>query len=181
RFARFFGSGNRDAFAAELTRHLRRVQAHYASLFEDAPPLAAIEGKFVFPPDADDRETLETLARLGFKEPPAASSFVREWRTATHRSLRAEAAPAALAAILPAFVVAIGRTGHADAAILAADRFFSALPGAVRLLAALRTHPALVQLLAMILGTAPRLGEIVAQSPSVLDGLLDPAFFGALP
>jgi [glutamine synthetase] adenylyltransferase / [glutamine synthetase]-adenylyl-L-tyrosine phosphorylase len=38
-----------------------------------------------------------------------------------------------------------------------------------------------VQLLGTILGTAPRLGEIVAHSPSVLDGLLDPAFFGALP
>src|SRR5690606_16397077 len=175
RFARFFGSGNRDAFAAELTRHLRRVQAHYASLFEDAPPLAAIEGKFVFPPDADDRETLETLKRLGFKEPLAASSLVRDWLKGTHRSLRAEAARADLEAIVPALVIAIGRTGNADAAILAADRFFSALPGSVRLLAALRTHPTLVQLLGTILGTAPRLGEIVAHSPSVLDGLLDPA------
>ena len=181
RFSRFFAYKGRDEFAADLTKHLRRVQAHYASLFEDAPPLAAIEGKFEFPEGADDRETLDTLRRLGFKEPLAASTFVRDWFKGTHRSLRAEAARADLAAIAPAFVVAIARTGNADAAILAADRFFSALPGSVRLLAALRTHPALVQLLATILGTAPRLGEIVAQSPSVLDGLLDPAFFGALP
>jgi [glutamine synthetase] adenylyltransferase / [glutamine synthetase]-adenylyl-L-tyrosine phosphorylase len=181
RFAKFFGAKDRDAFAAELTKYLRRVQAHYASLFEDAPPLAAIDGKFVFPPDGDDRETLETLKRLGFKEPLAASSLVRDWLKGTHRSLRAEAAHADLEAIVPALVIAIGRTGHADAAILAADRFFSALPGSVRLLAALRTHPALVQLLGTIFGTAPRLGEIVAHSPSVLDGLLDPAFFGALP
>src|SRR5690606_30608033 len=108
RFARFFGNGDRDSFAAELTKYLRRVQAHYASLFEDAPPLAAIEGKFIFPPDADDRETLETLTRLGFKEPLAASSFVRDWLKGTHRSLRAEAARGDLEAILPAFVVAIG-------------------------------------------------------------------------
>ncbi len=83
--------------------------------------------------------------------------------------------------MLPVFLVALARTGNADAAILAADRFFSALPGAQRLLGALRTHPDLVTLLATILGTAPRLGAIVAHSPSVLDGLLDPAFFGALP
>ena len=181
RFARFFGYKDREEFAAELTRHLRSVQGHYASLFEDAPPLAAIEGKLEFPEGADDRETLDTLRRLGFKEPLAASTFVRDWLRGTHRSLRADAARADLASIAPALVVAIARTGNADAAILAADRFFSALPGSVRLLAALRTHPALVQLLATILGTAPRLGEIVAQSPSVLDGLLDPAFFGALP
>jgi len=181
RFAKFFGRKDRDEFAAELTNYLRRVQAHYASLFEDAPPLAAIEGKFEFPSDADDRETIDTLKRLGFKEPLAASHFARGWLNGTHRSLRPEAARADLAAIAPAFVAAIARTGNADAAVLAADRFFSALPGSVRLLAALRTHPALVQLLATILGTAPRLGDIVAQSPSVLDGLLDPAFFGALP
>ena len=47
------------------------------------------------------------------------------------------------------------------------------------MLAALRTHPDLVRLLAVILGTAPRLGDIVARSPSLLDGLLDPGFFGA--
>jgi glutamate-ammonia-ligase adenylyltransferase len=181
RFARFFGMGGRGEFAATLTAHLRKVQAHYASLFEDAPPLAAVEGKFSFPPDADDRETLENLKRLGFKEALAASSIVREWLKGAHRSLRPEAARTDLAAILPAFIVSLARTGNAGAALLAADRFFSALPGAVRLLAALRTHPDLVQLLATILGTAPRLGEIVAQSPSVLDGLLDPAFFGAPP
>jgi glutamate-ammonia-ligase adenylyltransferase len=181
RFAKFFGVEGRDAFAAQLTEYLRCVQAHYASLFEDAPPLATIEGKLIFPPDADDRETLDTLRRLGFKEPLSVSSFVREWLKGTHRALRVEAARADLEAIVPAFVTALARTGNPNGAIVAADRFFSALPSAVRLLAALRTHPALVDLLATILGTAPRLGEIVAQSPSVLDGLLDPAFFGALP
>jgi glutamate-ammonia-ligase adenylyltransferase len=45
----------------------------------------------------------------------------------------------------------------------------------------LRTHPDLVRLLTLILGTAPRLGDIVARSPSLLDGLLDPGFFGASP
>jgi glutamate-ammonia-ligase adenylyltransferase len=181
RFAKFFGEENSEAFAAQLTKYLRGVQAQYASLFEDAPPLATIEGKLIFPADADDRETLDTLKRLGFKEALTVSSFVREWLKGTHRPLRVEAAHADLEAIVPAFVAALARTGNPDGAVVAADRFFSALPSAVRLLAALRTHPALVELLATILGTAPRLGEIVAQSPSVLDGLLDPAFFGALP
>ncbi len=181
RFAKFFGARGRDEFAAELTGHLMRVQAHYARLFEDAPSLAAVEGKLVFPPDGDDRETLETLARLGFREPLAASAMVRGWLKGTHRSLKAEAARADLATLAPALVVALARTGNADAAVVACDRFFATLPGGVRLLAALRTHPDLIQLLATILGTAPRLSEIVSHSPSLLDGLLDPAFFGPPP
>ncbi len=181
RFARFFGMSGRDAFAEALVPHLRNVQRHYASLFEDAPPLAAIEGRFDFSVKGGDKETLDTLRRLGFQEALSAHSTVREWLAGAHRSLNSEAARGDLQAILPAFLSALARTGNADAAILAADKFFSALPGAQRLLGALRTHPDFVQLLAAILGTAPRLGTIVAQSPSVLDGLLDPAFFGPPP
>ena len=32
-----------------------------------------------------------------------------------------------------------------------------------------------------MLGTAPRLADILAHYPQVMDALLDPAFFGALP
>jgi glutamate-ammonia-ligase adenylyltransferase len=181
RFARFFGATGSKAFAKTLVAHLRRVQGHYGRLFEDAPPLATIEGKLAFPADADDREALETLSRLGFRNPRAASDTVRGWLVAKHRSLRPEAARADLQTILPALLDALARTGNADAALVAADRFFTELPGSIRLLAALRTHPDLVQLLGTIFGTAPRLAEIVAPAPSVLDGLLDPAFFGEPP
>ncbi len=181
RFARFLGLRGRDPFAAALTKHLTRVQAHYAHLFEDAPPLATISRRLEFPAHADDRETLDTLSRMGFQQPLAASAYVRNWLAGGHRSLRHDAARADLAAIIPALLDALARTGHPDAAIVACDRFFAALPGAAQLLAAMRTHPDLVELLAVIFGTAPRLAEIVAQAPSLLDGLLDPAFFGAPP
>jgi glutamate-ammonia-ligase adenylyltransferase len=93
RFARFFGVSGSKAFAKTLVAHLRRVQGHYGRLFEDAPPLATIEGKLAFPADADDRETLDTLFRLGFKDPRTASTIVRGWLAAKHRSLRPGAAP----------------------------------------------------------------------------------------
>jgi glutamate-ammonia-ligase adenylyltransferase len=181
RFARFLGLAGREPFAAALTKHLTRVQVHYAHLFEDRPPLAAISRRLEFPAATDDRETLETLSRMGFQQPLAASAYVRNWLAGGHRSLRNDAARADLAAILPALLDALARTGHPDAAIIACDHFFAALPGAARLLAAMRTHPDLVELMAVIFGTAPRLAETVAQAPSLLDGLLDPAFFGAPP
>jgi [glutamine synthetase] adenylyltransferase / [glutamine synthetase]-adenylyl-L-tyrosine phosphorylase len=181
RFARFFGCRGRDDFAALLEGHLGRVQSHYARLFEDAPRRAPEASRLVFPPNKDDRETLDALSAMGFRNPLAASALVRDWLAGRYRSLRSEAARADLAVIVPSLLVDLARSGDPDAALIATDRFFSELPGGERLLAALRTHPDLVRLLALILGTAPRLGDLVAHSPSLLDGLLDPGFFGASP
>ncbi len=181
RFARFFGSRGRVDFAALLEGHLGRVQTHYSHLFEDGARLAPEVGRLAFPPDQDDRETLDALAAMGFRDPLVASAIVRGWLSGRYRSLRSEAARADLVVIMPALLAALARSGAPDTAIVATDRFFSELPGGERLLAALRTHLDLVRLLAVILGTAPRLGDIVARSPSLLDALLDPSFFGASP
>lgn len=181
RFARFFGSRGRDDFAALLEGQLGRVQSHYSHLFEDAPRRAPEASRLVFPADKDDCETLDALSSMGFRDPVAASEIVRGWLSGRYRSLRPETARADLSIIVPALVVDLARSGDPDTALVACDRFFSELPGGERLLAALRTHPDLVRLIAVILGTAPRLGDIVARSPSLLDGLLDPDFFGASP
>ena len=50
-----------------------------------------------------------------------------------------------------------------------------------RLLSLLRQNPDLIALIALVLGTAPRLGDILARHPQVIDALVDPSFFGALP
>ncbi|HSI42287.1 MAG TPA: bifunctional [glutamine synthetase] adenylyltransferase/[glutamine synthetase]-adenylyl-L-tyrosine phosphorylase [Xanthobacteraceae bacterium] len=180
-FARFMGYAGREPFAAELTRRLARVQHHYSRLFEDAPPRAAIEGRLEFPADADDRETLATLHKLGYAEPAAASAAVRGWLAGRYRSLRSPSVRGHLAAIAPLLLDALARGGAADQALKAADRFFQDLPGGQRLLPALARHPDLVRLLATILGAAPRLSETLAHRPSLIDALLDPAFFGTLP
>ncbi len=180
KFAHFLGYRDRDAFAGELIGHLTRVQAHYSRLFEDAPPLASRLGTLVFELGKEHRETLETLAKMGF-EPLPAYSIVSEWFKGDYFALKSEAARSDLKIILPALLDALARSGSADAALIACDRFFSELAEGARLFAALRTHPDLVELLALILGTAPRLGDIVARQPSLLDALLDPAFFGAMP
>lgn len=181
RFARFLGNKDRSEFARTLTKYLQRVQSHYAHLFEDAPPLAAVSGALLFPKDKDDRETLDTLRKLGFAEPLAASHLVRGWLAGEYRALKTETAQAEFQAILPALLDALSRSGNPDAALLACDRFLSQLPGGERLLAAMRTHPDLVQLVATILSTSPRLRDMIAQAPSLLDGLLDPAFFAGVP
>ncbi|HEY0569129.1 MAG TPA: DUF294 nucleotidyltransferase-like domain-containing protein, partial [Xanthobacteraceae bacterium] len=61
------------------------------------------------------------------------------------------------------------------------DRFLSGLQGGGRLFLLLRQNPDLLAIVALTLGNAPRLADILARYPQSMDAMLDPAFFGALP
>ena len=50
-----------------------------------------------------------------------------------------------------------------------------------RLLSLLRQNPELIALIVLVLGIAPRLADTLARHPQVMDALVDPSFFGALP
>ena len=55
------------------------------------------------------------------------------------------------------------------------------LPAGVQLFSLLAANPSLLRLVADIVGTAPRLARIIARRPRLLDAVLDPGFFGAVP
>ena len=61
------------------------------------------------------------------------------------------------------------------------DRFLEALQRGGRLISLLSQNRDLVALVALILGAAPRLGDMLARQPQIMDGLIDPRFFGAMP
>src|SRR5207302_10123827 len=65
--------------------------------------------------------------------------------------------------------------------VIAFDRFLAGLHGSGRLFSLLRQNPDLIALIALVLGTAPRLADSLAQFPEVMDAVIDPSFFGALP
>jgi [glutamine synthetase] adenylyltransferase / [glutamine synthetase]-adenylyl-L-tyrosine phosphorylase len=181
RFARFLGYENRDAFAEILLAHLHAVEWRYADLFEHAPIDAAERRGLEFPRDADDHETLAKLSEMGFRHPVAVSETVRRWIAGQPRGLKGGTAPAHLAELAPLLIEQIAREENPDAAVNAFDRFLSNLHGGARLFSLLRRNPDLVALVARVLGTAPRLADTLALHPEVLDLLVDPAFFGALP
>jgi glutamate-ammonia-ligase adenylyltransferase len=181
RFAKFLGYAGRDAFAAALVEQLRKVQRHYAGLFEGAPIQEAARHSLEFPPEADDRDTLDRLSTLGFKNPLEASARVRHWLAGGPRGLKAETARRNLAELVPLLLVELARYDNPDVALSAFDHFLEGLHGGTLLFSLLRQNPDLLALVALLLGTAPRLADIVAHHPQVMDALLDPAFFGALP
>src|SRR5438045_9611184 len=101
RSARFLGYPARDVFAALLLEHLRKVQRHYARLFEDAPAAEASRRALSFPSEKDDPETLDKLAAMGFRRPLEVSNAVRRWLAGEYRSLKGEFARAPLADLVP--------------------------------------------------------------------------------
>jgi glutamate-ammonia-ligase adenylyltransferase len=180
RFARFAGFKDRDAFAEVLVSHLRKVQRHYAQLFEDASRRA--EGwTLSFPPNADDRETLNRLGAMGYRQPLEVSATVRQWLTGSYRALRSETVRAQFAEFVPVLLDRLARSENPDAAFIAFDRFLSGLTRGARLFSLLRQNPDLVSLVALTLGAAPRLADILGRHPEAMDALLEPTFFGALP
>ncbi len=181
RFARFAGFADRDAFAEALLAHLRRVQHHYATLFEHAPALEAGRRSLTFPPATDDRETLDRLTEMGFRQPLEVSTLVRHWHGGAYPSLKGAFARAQLAEIVPVLLHHFARSANPDGAVIAFDRFLAGLHGGGRLFSLLRQNPDLVALIALVLGAAPRLADGLAHFPEVMDAVIDPSFFGALP
>jgi glutamate-ammonia-ligase adenylyltransferase len=118
---------------------------------------------------------------MGFRHPLEVSDLVRRWGTGAHGAIRGEFARMQLAEIAPVLLHHFARSANPDGAVHAFDRFLAGLHGGGRLFSLLRQNPDLIALIALVLGTAPRLADSLAQFPGVMDAVIDPSFFGALP
>jgi glutamate-ammonia-ligase adenylyltransferase len=180
RFARFAGFKDRDAFAETLLDHMRKVQRHYVRLFEHTTAQAD-RLALTFPKDADDRETLNRLGAMGFRQPLEVSDTVRRWLAGGYPAFRSEFARAQFTELVPILLDRLAHSENPDAALNAFDQFIGGLQRGGRLFSLLRQNPDFVTLVALTLGTAPRLADILARHPEAMDALLEPTFFGALP
>jgi [glutamine synthetase] adenylyltransferase / [glutamine synthetase]-adenylyl-L-tyrosine phosphorylase len=181
-FAQFFGYDSREAFARDLLAQLNIVQAHYGKLFEGDDPT----GTEKLPPvdygaGPEDQRLLKQLATLGFKAPGKVAETVRVWMTGEYRVFRTESTRAAFAEFLPALMDGLAHADEPDRAVAAFDHFLQALQRGGRLITLLSQNRDLVALVALVLGAAPRLGDMLARQPQLMDGLIDPRFFGAMP
>ena len=181
RIALMAGLSGFDEFAAVLERHLRRVEHHYAELFEEEESLSNTCGNLVFTGDDDDPETVETLLSLGYQRPAAIIALVRGWHFGRYRVMQTAEARERLTELTPALLQAFAKISSADDAAFAFDAFLKGLPAGIQLFALLKSNPKLLHLLAEVLGIAPRLANIITRKPHVFDSLLEPEFFQTLP
>ena len=177
----FMGFENRDSFSKALTKRLECVRDHYAKLFETAPPLSEERGSLVFTGTEDDPDTLKTLGELGFHKTSEMSETIRGWHTGRFPATRSPRSRELLTSLMPALLRALSRTVNPDAAFDRFDRFLTGLPAGVQLFSMFYSNPHLLDLLAGICGTAPRLAAYLSQNPRVLEAVVDPDFFKVLP
>ncbi len=175
RFAKFCGYDRLERFTDELLRHLRRVETHYARLFEHAPGLDAQAGSLVFTGVVDDPETLDTLRRMGFQEPERAAETIRGWHFGRRAAIQSQRARETLTELVPALLESFAASGDPDAALATLDAALSRMTAAVELFSILRSNAELRQLFADVIGSAPRLANVIATRPHVLDGVIDPS------
>ncbi|TWG65247.1 bifunctional [glutamine synthetase] adenylyltransferase/[glutamine synthetase]-adenylyl-L-tyrosine phosphorylase [Aminobacter sp. J44] len=181
RIARMVGFASAEEFSASFRKSLLLVESHYAALFETAPQLSRGVGNLVFTGDVDDPSTLQTLSELGFSRPSDICRVIRTWHFGRYRATQSSEARERLTELTPALLETFGRTRRADEALLRFDEFLAGLPAGIQLFSLLQSNPALLDLLATIMGAAPRLAAIITRRPHVFDGLLDPALLSELP
>ena len=179
--ATFLGYPDSQSFQGDLLARLRCVEGHYAHLFEEAPSLAGPGGNLVFTGTDDDPGTLDTLRTLGYRDPSAAAGIVRRWHHGRYRAMRSSRARELLTELMPALLKALGATAAPDQALLNFDLFLDNLPAGVQLFSLFKSNPALIDLVAAIMGSAPRLAAHLARRTVLLDSVLSSDFYKPLP
>ncbi|HUS98556.1 MAG TPA: bifunctional [glutamine synthetase] adenylyltransferase/[glutamine synthetase]-adenylyl-L-tyrosine phosphorylase [Hyphomicrobiaceae bacterium] len=180
-FARFCGYEDAAALGAALTAQLGIVRQHYGALFEDGPQLSSPTANLVFTGEDDDPDTLAALTSMGFQRPAQAIATVRSWHRGRHAAVRSSGARERLTVVQPLLIEALGDTIDPDTALLGFDRFLGRLPAGIQLFALLRANPDLMRLVAAIMGSAPRLANILSKRRRVIDAVLDPGIMGVVP
>ncbi|MFO1254673.1 MAG: bifunctional [glutamine synthetase] adenylyltransferase/[glutamine synthetase]-adenylyl-L-tyrosine phosphorylase [Sphingomonadaceae bacterium] len=171
--ARLDGLPDGAALLAELGEISERVGSRYDALL--ALHMGDSAGTSVAAPQGD--ALAAELARLGFADPAALAARISGWRSGKVRALRSEAARAAWDAVQGPLLEAFARSPEPERALLRWEELLSNLPSAINLFRLLEARPALIGLVARILGLAPPLANALARRADLLDPLIDASAF----
>lgn len=168
------GYSELDAFDRALLETRKCVHEHYRKLFADETRKRenAAQGNLVFTGVDNDPGTVENLTALGFRDPETVIESIRQWHRGRTPATRTTRGRELLTAILPDLLAAMGRTGEADEAFRRFSRFFEGLRSGVQVLSMLVAESDLMDDLVTTLALAPRIADVLARRPGLLEALL---------
>ena len=165
-------------FDASVHATLETVHGIFQALFPDDG-----EGESALDPfqETFDEPLAKKLGAFGYAQPADVHRLLLSWMRGRMNATATSAARERLRALAPQLLRAFGQTDRPDAALRALDGFLHGLPAGLQFFSMLESNPPVMELLARIMGTAPRLADTLARTPRLFDALLDPRFFGSLP
>ncbi|MDE0221162.1 MAG: bifunctional [glutamine synthetase] adenylyltransferase/[glutamine synthetase]-adenylyl-L-tyrosine phosphorylase [Spirochaetaceae bacterium] len=172
------------ASAEELVRRIESVagEVHdlYRTRFNVPESEQDISAVLLDGPD-EHPDAVAKLEAAGFTRAPEAIAVFRGWTEGRHESTGSERARTIIREILHEIVDALGRTPDPDRALARLDRFLAALPEDLSFFSMLRANTWLLNLIAVVMGSAPRMADVLEGNPRLLQAVLDPSFFLPIP
>jgi len=178
RITAFMGYQGRADFEHDLHRHRQNVHSLFTDLLKDAHQEEEEEAPLLaFPEDRYHEATLEQIESCGYESPKAIYDLVQSWLRGRYRACRTARARKLLQGLIPEILLNFGKLASPDISFKKFDEFLSRLPSGVQLFSFIKAQPWLLELLAEIIGIAPKLSDQLAKRPLLLDAVLNQDFF----
>jgi glutamate-ammonia-ligase adenylyltransferase len=181
RLARFMGYDDLPTFEVALLGHLQHVHANFSGAFKGATSLGGEEGTLSFTGVENNPRTLETIAKMGYRNPATVSEIIQGWHRGSRRATRNKRARELITELTPVLLKALAANAQPDQAFMHFDTFLSGLPSGVQIFSLFQANPQLLDLIAIIVGCAPAMAENLSKNPHLLDTVLTADFERTLP
>lgn len=173
--ARLDGLPDGGALIEELRAITETVGSRYDALIMAQVPSGAVPVAI-----PDQSSLVDDLEALGYPAPTALAERIEGWLSGGMRALRSDTARGAFAVIRHDLLAAFAAAPEPERALARWEQLLGNLPSAINLFRLLEARPALLELLARILGLAPPLADALTRRADLLDALIDASAF-ALP
>jgi glutamate-ammonia-ligase adenylyltransferase len=181
----FCGFDSSKNFLDALHQRILTVRNYYSKLFETSPSLASnlpeATGSLIFTGIENHPDTLDTLGKMGFKNPDKVSDFVRGWHHGRYKCLVTKKARAQLTKLMPLLFTAFAKSPNPDSAFIHFDEFLSKQPETSQILSMLYLNNNLLDLLAEVFGGYPEIADNLSKNPSLIEYVLASEFYKKLP
>ena len=167
-----------DKFQTDYFNHLNEVGNYFDQFFYQENDQFSDQTQLDFlnfDKDTPSESILNYLTDFKLKQTDQAYRLIQGWHKGRIRALHSERARNLLSNQLGVLFEAIKNSLDPDRALIHFDQFISKLPAGVQLFSLFDNNPTLIATIINILGNAPRLGELLAKRPQLIEIFLDPA------
>ena len=178
--AAFMNLASKETLEALLGGVFSQVHALYRARF-NVPERQRQIAEAILAGNEGASDAVSAMESADFVRPEAAVETLRGWLAGRHPATASEAVRVILGEVLEDVVEALGKTPDPDRALARLDAFLSRLPDDLPLFPMLRAHTWLLNLIAVVMGVAPRMADLLDANPHLLQAALDPSFFLPMP